>query len=43
MKKEIKKCKHIWQIFPRPDRFEFSLGEFIAICTKCFIYKWVQL
>lgn len=38
-----KECKHNWQIMKRPERIEFTLGEFIAICKKCFKYRWIQL
>ena len=40
MKKE---CEHDWVIKDRPERFEFTLGEFIAICRKCFTCKWIQI
>ena len=38
-----KKCKHRYQIFKRPERFEYTLGEFIALCDKCFGYKWINI
>lgn len=43
MKRKAKQHIHRYQIVKRPDRVEYTLGEFIGICIFCLEWKFIKI